>query len=149
VGANNDKLYEGLCRALDRPDLAEDPRFADRPGRLARRAELASEIEKTTVTADRAHWLLRLSREGVPAGPINSYPEALADPHALARQMVVDLVHPGAGPIHALGVPVKLSDTPGKVERAAPLVGEHTAEILTELGYTDAEQRELREAGVV
>jgi formyl-CoA transferase len=149
VGANNDKLFEGLCRALDRPDLAEDPGFAEGPGRLARRAELAAELEKTTVTGDRAHWLGRLDREGVPAGPINSYPEALADPHTRARNMVVDLVHPGAGPIQALGVPVKLSDTPGAVERAAPLVGEHTAEILTELGYTDAEQRELRAAGVV
>jgi formyl-CoA transferase len=85
----------------------------------------------------------------VPSGPVNSYAEALADPHTLARQMVVDLVHPGAGAIKALGLPVKLSDTPGAVDRAAPLLGEHTTDILTELGDGDAEQRDLRARGVV
>ena len=68
---------------------------------------------------------------------------------ALARQMVVDLDHPGAGPIKALGVPVKLSETPGAVDRAAPLLGQHTDEILTELGYTAAELRALRDRGIV
>jgi formyl-CoA transferase len=133
VGANTDRLYQALCRAIGRPDLGADPRFADRAGRLACRAALVAEIEKTTAAEPRAHWLPRLDAEGVPAGPINTYPEALADPHALARGMVVDLVHPGAGPIKALGIPVKLSETPGAVERAAPLVGEHTEEIVRTL----------------
>ena len=113
------------------------------------RAELIEAIEKTTVGETRAHWLARLDAAGVPSGPINDYAEALADPHAVARQMVVDLVHPGAGPIKALGIPVKLSDTPGAVDRPAPLLGQHTTDILTELGYTDAEQHALRESGAV
>ena len=149
VGANNDKLFEALCRALERPDLLEDPRFAGRGLRMEHRAALIEALEKTTAGETRAHWLERLGRDGVPSGPINSYAEALADPHALARQMVVDLIHPGAGPIKALGVPVKLSDTPGAVDRAAPLLGQHTAEILTELGYSHAEQRELEAKGVI
>jgi len=149
VGANNDKLFEALCRALERPDLLEDPRFAGRSLRMEHRAALIEALEKTTAGETRAHWLERLGRDGVPSGPINSYAEALADPHALARQMVVDLVHPGAGPIKALGIPVKLSETPGAVDRAAPLLGEHTAEILTELGYSHAEQRELQAKGVI
>jgi formyl-CoA transferase len=149
VGANNDKLFEAFCRAIDRLDLLDDARFRGRAERVAQRRALIAEIEKTTVTGDRAHWLVRLDQEGVPAGPINSYPEALADPHTLARSMVVDLVHPEAGPIKALGVPVKLSDTPGAVDRPAPLVGQHTAEILTELGYTEVEQQKLRTGGVV
>ena len=149
VGANTDKLFEGFCQAIDRPDLLEDPRFASRSERLERRAALVAEIEKTTVVEDRACWLERLDQAGVPSGPINSYPEALADPHTLARQLVVDLVHPEAGPIKALGVPVKLSETPGAVDRPAPLVGQHTAEVLSELGYSPAEQRDLREKGVV
>jgi formyl-CoA transferase len=149
VGANNDRLFEGLCRAIGRLELTADTRFSGRVERLRNRRALADEIEKTTVAAPRACWLERLDAAGVPAGPINTYPEALADPHALARGMVVDLEHPGAGPIKALGVPVKLSDTPGAVDRAAPLLGEHTAEILTELGYTEMEQRQLRDRGVI
>jgi formyl-CoA transferase len=149
VGANNDRLFQAFCQAIERPDLAEDPRYATGPDRLARRAELVEAIEKTTAGEPRAHWLRRCDAAGVPAGPIHDYAEALADPHARARDMVVDLVHPGAGPIKALGVPVKLSDTPGAVDRPAPLLGQHTAEILSELGYSDAEQRALRERGVI
>ena len=149
VGANNDKLFESLARAIARLDLLEDSRFATRAARMEHRAALIEAIEKTTVGETRAHWLERLDRAGVPSGPINSYAEALADPHALARQMVVDLLHPGAGSIKALGVPMKLSDTPGAVDRAAPLLGQHTDDILTELGYTDAERHALRARGVV
>ena len=149
VGANNDKLFEALCRALERPELVADPRFSGRRERFANRAALIPEIEKTTITEDRAHWLGRLEKEGVPSGPINTYAEALSDPHALARDMVVDLVHPGAGAIKALGVPVKLSDTPGAVDRAAPVLGQDNAAILTELGYSDSEQRAFKTTGVI
>jgi formyl-CoA transferase len=149
VGANNDKLFEAFCRAIERADLLNDPRFAGSRERLRNRDALIPLIEKTTVQFPRAHWLERLDKAGVPAGPINTYPEALADPHTLARNMVVDLVHPGAGPIKALGVPVKLSDTPGAVDRPAPLLGQDNAAILTELGYTEAEQRALAQQGVI
>jgi formyl-CoA transferase len=149
VGANTDKLFAALCAAIGRPELARDPRFGDRASRLAQRAALVAEIEKATTGEPRSHWLARLDAAGVPSGPINSYPEALADLHTRARGMVVDLVHPGAGAVKALGVPVKLSDTPGAVDRPAPLLGQHTAEILTELGYSDAEQQELRARGVI
>ena len=149
VGANNDKLFAACCRAIARADLIDDPRFAGRAERLRNRAALIAEMEKATIAETRAHWLARLDAAGVPCGPINTYPEALSDPHTLARGLVVDLVHPVAGAIKALGVPVKLSVTPGAVERPAPLVGEHTAEILTELGYPETEQQALRERCVV
>jgi formyl-CoA transferase len=149
VGANNDRLFEAFCRAIERPDLAADARFGGIRDRMRHRDALIVEIERTTAKEGRAHWLARLDRAGVPAGPINTYPEALADPQALARDMVVDLDHPGAGPIKALGVPVKLSDTPGAVDRAAPLLGQDNAAVLTELGYSDAEQRTLKDQGVV
>jgi formyl-CoA transferase len=149
VGANNDRLFEALCRVIERPDLAADPRFASVGERMREREALAGEIERTTAKETRAHWLARLDRAGVPSGPINTYPEALADPHALARDMIVDLVHPGAGPIKALGVPVKLSDTPGAVDRAAPLLGQDNTDVLTELGYSEAEQRTLKDQGVI
>jgi formyl-CoA transferase len=149
VGANNPKLFEALSRAIGRPDLLSDARFAAPEGRLEHRRALAAEIEKTTLAEPRAHWLARLDAEGVPSGPINTYPEALSDPHTLARNMVVDLVHPGAGPIKNLGVPVKLSDTPGAVDRPAPLLGEHNDTILAELGYGETERQALRAHGVI
>ena len=149
VGANNDRLFEAFCRAIERPALAADARFTANRDRMRHRDALIAEIERTTAKEARAHWLARLDHAGVPAGPINTYPEALADPHALARDMVVDLDHPGAGPIKALGVPVKLSDTPGAVDRAAPLLGQDNAAVLTELGYTDVEQRALKDHGVI
>jgi crotonobetainyl-CoA:carnitine CoA-transferase CaiB-like acyl-CoA transferase len=149
VGANNDRLFEGLCRAIGRSDLAADARFAAGKPRQENRKALIAELERITATETRAFWLERLDKEGVPAGPINNYAEALADPHTLARKMVVDLVHPGAGPIKALGVPVKLSETPGAVDRAAPLLGQHTEEILVELGYTETERRALEAKDII
>ena len=149
VGANNDKLFTAFCRAIERPELARDSRFAGSRERMRHRAALIAEIEKTTTGGTRRHWLERLDAAGVPAGPINTYPEALGDAHTLAREMVVELVHPGAGDIKALGVPVKLSDTPGGVDRAAPMLGQDNAAILTELGYTEAEQRALKSDGII
>jgi formyl-CoA transferase len=149
VGANNDKLFEAFCRAIERPDLLDDARFSSRASRLGHREALIAQIEKTTAARDRAVWLARLDAAGVPGGPINTYPEALADPHTLARKMVVDLDHPLAGAIKALGIPVKLSDTPGAVDRPAPLLSQHTAEILVGLGYGPAEQQALRDKGVI
>jgi crotonobetainyl-CoA:carnitine CoA-transferase CaiB-like acyl-CoA transferase len=149
VGANNDKLFEAFCAAIERPDLAADVRFLGVRERMRHRDALIQAIEATTARATRAHWLRRLDAAGVPAGPINTYAEALADPQTLARGMIVDLDHPGAGPIKALGVPVKLSDTPGAVDRAAPLLGQDNAAVLAELGYSEAEQRTLKDKGVI
>jgi formyl-CoA transferase len=142
-------MFEALSRAIERPDLLADERFTSRGSRLVNRAALIAEIEKTTAGQTRAYWLERLDKVGVPCGPINTYPETLADPHTLARDLVVDLVHPVAGPMKALGLAVKLSDTPGAVDRPAPLVGQHTAEILTELGYSESAQKDLRARGVI
>jgi crotonobetainyl-CoA:carnitine CoA-transferase CaiB-like acyl-CoA transferase len=149
VGANNDRLFEAFCRAIERPELMGDTRFSTLAERMRHRAVLIDEVERTTAKEPRAYWLARLDAAGVPAGPINTYPEALADPHTLARNMVVDLVHPGAGAIKALGVPVKLSDTPGAVDRVAPTLGQDNADVLTELGYSPAEQRTLEDLGVI
>lgn len=149
VGANNDKLFEAFSRAIDRPDLLADSRFTAPLPRLDNRKALIAEIERTTSAAARAHWLERLDRAGVPSGPINTYPETLADPQVLARTMVVDLRHPGAGAIKALGVPVKLSDTPGAVDAPAPLLGQHTDAILREAGYPDAACADLHRRGIV
>ena len=149
VGAGSDKLFAALCGAIGRKDLSESDRFSTRPARLANRRSLIAELESVTIEAPRAAWLDRLEKAGVPAGPINNYAEALGDPHAAARHMVVELAHPGAGEVKALGVPVKLSETPGAVDRAAPLLGQHSAEILAELCYSESEVSALLSRGVI
>ena len=86
-----------------------------------------------------AEWLRRLEEAGVPAGPVLDIAQMHADPQALAREMIVETAHPVAGPVKAIGLPIKFSDTPGGVRRAAPTLGQHTREVLREIGYCDAE----------
>jgi CoA:oxalate CoA-transferase len=85
----------------------------------------------------------------VPESPINTYDRVFTDPHVLEREMVVGVKHPVAGPTRVVGIPVKLSDTPGAIRRPAPVLGEHTAEILTELGYSETDQERLRTSGAI
>ncbi|HEU5395403.1 MAG TPA: CoA transferase, partial [Candidatus Methylomirabilis sp.] len=94
-------------------------------------------------------WLGRLEEAGVPAGPIYTLAEVYADPHVRAREMVVEVEHPVAGRVQNIGIPVKLSETPGRIARPAPTLGQHTDEVLAWLGLEKAAISRLREAGVV
>ena len=100
-------------------------------------------------TRTRAEWIAAFDAAGVPVGPVNSIGEALADPQTRARGMVVDLVHPQAGATRALGCPIHFSETPARISRPAPLLGEHTREVLREHGYPDAEIDAFVASGVV
>jgi formyl-CoA transferase len=139
VGGNNQRLWERLCTAIGREDLVDDPRFATNDARMAHRPELVQELEAALVRQDTDHWVEALLEAGVPAGPIHDYRQVFDDPHTQARAMEVELEHPVEGTIRALGIPVKLSDTPGSIRRAAPLLGEHTDEVLREAGFSAAE----------
>lgn len=149
VGANNTRLWQRLCQALDRADLITDPRFATNAGRMERRSELAGELESVLKGCDTQHWVGVLLAAGVPCGPLLNYEQACRDPHALAREMVITMQHPAEGEIRGLGIPVKLSGTPGAVRRPPPLLGEHSDELLAGLGYSAAEIAALREQGSV
>lgn len=149
VGADGVRHWPLFCASIGCPELVDDPRFRDNSSRLAHLADLVEAIEKRTVTETRAHWLGRLEAVGVPAGPINSVPEALEDPQAVARAVVVDLEHPRLGPLKALGPSVKLSDTPATVRHAAPDLGQHTAEVLAEFGFSPEELATLKSTGVI
>ncbi|GAA3353408.1 CoA transferase [Saccharopolyspora gregorii] len=149
VGANNERLWRRLCTVLDRPELPADERFATNTDRVRHRAELAAELATTLRTRDTEEWTGLLLAAGVPAGPIRDYAQSCADPHTLAREMVVEVDHPDEGPVRALGVPVKLSGTPGRIRRPAPALGEHTDELLRATGRTDEEIRALRAEGAV
>jgi crotonobetainyl-CoA:carnitine CoA-transferase CaiB-like acyl-CoA transferase len=133
VGGNNQRLWERTCAAIGRDDLVEDPRFATNADRMANRAELVGELESALAARDTDDWVEILEDAEVPVGPIHDYRQVFEDPHTLAREMMVEVEHPVEGTIKALGIPVKLSDTPGAVRRPAPLLGEHTEEILREV----------------
>jgi formyl-CoA transferase len=149
VGAANDKLWPLFAGVVGRGDLVDDARFATLADRLAHRAELEQLIHQVTTTAPRAHWLARCEEAGIPAGPINSVPEAHEDRQARARGMVQELEHSDAGRIRALGNPVKMSASPPEMRKAAPRLGEDTRAILAELGYGDADISALRRERVI
>jgi crotonobetainyl-CoA:carnitine CoA-transferase CaiB-like acyl-CoA transferase len=149
VGANNQRLWARLCDALGREELIEDERFATNADRMKNRAELVEELEAATKGKDTDEWVETLLEAGFPAGPIYNYKEVFEDPHTAAREMMVEMDHPVEGAVKGLGIPVKLSETPGEIRRAAPLLGEHTEEILAELGYSEREIADLRERSVI
>lgn len=149
VGASNQGLWERLCAALDRADLVQDARFVTNLDRMENLPELVAELERTLSTADATAWIDVLLEAGIPAGPLYDVAQATSDPHTLARGMVQEMEHPVEGTVKTLGVPIRLSETPGTIRRSAPLLGEHTAEILAELGYSAPEVDAFRDQAVV
>ena len=149
LGSASTPTWERLARALGRADLLERPEYASATDRVKNRERLAAEIESVTTTKTRAHWLELLEKQGVPCGPILDYQEVFDDPHARARGMVQEIEHPQAGRIRAVGPAVKLSETPARITRPSPTYGQHTAEVLGELGYAPDEIRALAADGVI
>ena len=149
LGAATQPTWEQLCRAIGREDLMEDDRFRAPWDRKAREEELAALLEETFSTQDTEHWLELLDSAGVVAGPIYNMEQVYRDPQVLAREMLVDTEDPVLGTIHNIGVPVKLSATPGSIRRRAPALGEHSAEVLLERGFTQGEVDVLLAEGVI
>jgi crotonobetainyl-CoA:carnitine CoA-transferase CaiB-like acyl-CoA transferase len=143
IGAANDRTFAKLAVALDHREWLDDARFASDGARVAHRPALASAIEAVTVTRSCADWLAMLDAAGIPCGPINDYAQVFADPQVLARDMAVSVDHPTLGRLQTLGTPIKMSATPLRVARRAPLLGEHTAQVLREFGFTEAEMPPL------
>jgi len=149
IGGANQANWERIADVLGHPEWRNDPRFATNSARMANLAALTSLMDDVLATRTRKAWIERFDAAGVPAGPVNSIGEALTHPQTLARGMVVDLVHPQAGPTKALGCPIHFSATPTQIKRPAPLLGEHTREVLREYGYTDADIDAFVAGGVV
>jgi crotonobetainyl-CoA:carnitine CoA-transferase CaiB-like acyl-CoA transferase len=149
IGVANDSQWKRLCAAIEREDLAEDPRFVTNRHREKNRRELKSILDLIIARQSREYWLRKLKAEGVPCGAINHIDEVMQLEQVKARGMVVEMWHPAVGPIKVLGFPVKLSETPGRMKAPPPVLGEHTVEILQSLGYNDHEIREMQEAGIV
>lgn len=136
IGAANQTNWLRLLKAIGAEALAEDPRFAHNRDRMANRQELAATLAPIFRAQSSAEWLARLEAGGVPAGPVLDVNAMHRDPQTLAREMVVEVAHPRVGTMKTLGLPVKFSDTPGRVHGPAPLLGEHSRAILAEAGYT-------------
>jgi crotonobetainyl-CoA:carnitine CoA-transferase CaiB-like acyl-CoA transferase len=149
VGVNNDRFWRIFCDLLGRSDLIDDTRFATNTDRLANRAELVGELEAALANRTASDWLGDLVDAGVPAGPIHDYAASLEHPQTLARDMVQLLEHEVEGPMRALGIPAKLSATPGALRTAAPLLGEHTEDVLREAGFERADIDRLLARGSV
>ncbi|MDP3797641.1 MAG: CoA transferase [Polaromonas sp.] len=147
MGANNQKLWQQLCALLERQELLRDPRFTTISLRLANRPALETELERTFRQHPKDYWVQTLLDAGIPAGPILSYPEAFGSEHARARGMRMEIDHPVEGSVPNIGFAVKLSGTPQQVRRHPPLLGEHTDEVLGEMGIGAGELAELRAQG--
>ena len=149
VGAANQENWLRLLEALEAQELRDNPRFANNADRMrnlpALVAALTPLFERRTVD----EWLLRLEQSGVPAGPVLDIAQMHADPQALAREMIVETTHATAGQVKAIGLPIKFSETPGGVRNAAPVLGQHTREVLRGLGYSDEEIDRLASLGAV
>ena len=149
IGGANQANWERIADVLGHPEWRSDPRFATNTARMENLRALVDAMNAVLRTRTRSEWIVDLDAAGVPAGPVNSLGEALEHAQTLARGMVVGLTHPEAGATRALGCPVHFSATPARVDRPAPVLGEHTREVLREAGYADGEIEGFVTAGVV
>jgi len=149
VGAANHANWLRLTEAVGRPDLAEDERFLDNAGRMANLEALGETLSEIFRTRRQSEWLGILETAGVPAGPVLDVTEMHQDPHALAREMVVETNHSRLGPVKTIGCPVKFSETPSAIDSGAPVYGEHTRAILSEFGLKDDDVEDLIASGAV
>jgi formyl-CoA transferase/CoA:oxalate CoA-transferase len=149
LAVGNDEQWRRLCEALALRDLGSDERYATNEGRVRHFETLRPALVDRFTSLARAELIDRLLAAGVPCGSVRSIPEVMQDPQLEAREMIVSLAHATAGTIRVLGIPPKLSETPGSVRTAPPRLGEHTEAVLSELGLPKEKIAELRRENVI
>lgn len=149
VAVGSERLWERFCKALGWEDLFEHADYARNGDRVRNRSKLVSLLQEEFLNKPAAEWVRRLDEGGVPCAPINQVSDVLTDPQVLAREMVVDIPHPALGTIKQTGVPIKFSKTESSIDRHPPMLGEHTEEVLTQLGYEQSDIARFREQDIV
>ena len=149
LGATTTRNWEACCDVFGLPELKLDPRFVKNHLRHQNRRELIPLIEDVTEKRPAKHWVVALTEAGVPCGPIQTYDQVFHDPHLEARGFFPDAPHTRLGPVKQIGSPMRLSETPPRMARAGPLLGEHSVQVLAELGYSQEEIRRLAADGVI
>jgi crotonobetainyl-CoA:carnitine CoA-transferase CaiB-like acyl-CoA transferase len=148
AGVPSPNLWTAFLHELGLEELEDDPRFATNAERHANRAELVPLIEAVTASRTRAHWIAAFQAAGVPCGAIQTYDQVFNDPQLAERGYFWDGPHPTLGPVRQLGSPMRLAETPPRRDSAGPSLGQHSAEVLAELGYSAAEFEELRDRSI-
>ncbi len=149
VFASYPALWDRFIEAIQVPELTDEPKFKSRDGRTKNVKELRAVLRKIFSEKPATHWVKLLSEAGVPVSLVNTIGEAIDNPQVNALGMLKEQNHPTAGPIHVLGVPVTLSETPGTIRTPAPLLGEHTFEVLSSVGLKDSELQDLIKQRVI
>jgi crotonobetainyl-CoA:carnitine CoA-transferase CaiB-like acyl-CoA transferase len=149
IGGANQSNWERIVKVIERPELANDARFRTNGDRMKNLAALTPLIAERLRSRPSQEWIRAFEEAGVPVGPVNRIGDMLSDPQVHARQMVVEVEHPRAGRVKSIGMPIKFSDTPGETRRPAPLLGEHTQEVLEAAGYSRADIDRLASEGAV
>jgi crotonobetainyl-CoA:carnitine CoA-transferase CaiB-like acyl-CoA transferase len=145
----NDRLWKKCCQALEWIDLMDDARFETNVKRVENRHELVNIISERLIRMDSKDIFERMDQAGVPCGPIHTIDQVLNHPQVQAREMMIEIPHPNVKNLKVPGFPVKLSDTPSNIRRHPPLLGEHTDEVLEELGYSKTEIENLKIGNVI
>ncbi|MGH8666432.1 MAG: CaiB/BaiF CoA transferase family protein [Burkholderiales bacterium] len=149
VAVGNDAQFRKFAELIGHAEWGDDERFRRNQDRVANRQALDGMIAAVLEGADAATWIAKLQQAGIPCGRINTASQALADPHAAAREMIRTLDHPAAGEVRTLGIPFRFSDTPASIRRPPPMLSQHTEEVLAGLGYTAEQIESLRRDRVV
>jgi crotonobetainyl-CoA:carnitine CoA-transferase CaiB-like acyl-CoA transferase len=145
----NPEQWGRFCAALDDPAMETDPLFATNDARLANHSEFKARVERVLATASAAEWVRHLEAAGIAAGPVYEFHEVFEDPQVRFLELVAEMEQPGAGHVRMLTFPGRASGTPPRIDRPAPLLGQHTAEVLGELGLAREEIDRLATAGVI
>lgn len=149
VASFTERMWEGVCAAIERPDWITDERFSTTKQRAVNRVELIALLTDVFPSRTVADWIERLSAQGVPCTAVNSLDKVVVDPQVTEREMIVEVEHPTAGTLRMAGLPIKFSDTPGRISSYPPLLGEHSVEILRGMGLSEERIAELLRQQVI